>query len=244
MPLALSRQANELPQQWWSWTVPMIQERDCLSTKILAVEVEIGSRLNITRRARGVRWLDPNEGLEVSRSFLTKGLTSSFPSDQCYFENASLLLPSVLRERLTPHEFRPLIASTIIYEKKVLKWIALARTVLFSTLLLALSGIILLFSKMGPGGLALMVPLSVIVAFPILMLIPFCFRMGRLSADKRASSLVGTGDFLHTLEKIDSFRFSDIEELKRSRLARFRSSVPSITQRISVVRSTATMNLP
>ena len=217
----------------------MTQERDTLSDKILAIEVEIASWLRMTRRARGVRWLDPDEGLEVSTSLFNKGLTPNFPSDQCLFEKNFLLLPAVLRERLEPDEFRPLIASSIIYEGKVLKWIALAQAVLIGAFLLASSSIIFIFSKMSPEGLALMALLIFIVGVPIILLFPFCFRLGRLFSDKRASSLVGTGHFLHTLEKIDSFRFEDLEMLKRSRMARIRSAVPSIVQRIRVVRNSA-----
>ena len=215
----------------------MTQDRDNFSERILEIEKEIRSQLNMVERKTIVEWLEPNQGIDVSRSFLPKGITPFFPSDQCYFEDSHLLLPSVLKERLAPEEFRPLVASALLYETRVLKWIALVRAVLVVTLVLAVSAVFSAFSRLGPWGLVSMVTLSVIVGLPMLMLFPFCFRVGRLSADKRVSRLIGTEDFLRTLEKIDSFRFPDIEKLKRSRLARARSSVPSITQRITVVRN-------
>ena len=213
----------------------MTRDNDRLSDNILTIAKELANQLKVNTETRRVEWLDPSQRIESSRSGLPKGITPTFPSDQCYFENDAIILPSVLKRRLAIEELGPLIASALIFEKKKLIRIALAEAALVLAMILSVSAVIFFFQRLGPEGLILMVILSVIVGFPILMLLPLPYRMDRVSADRSASLLVGREHFLQTLEKIDSYRFPDVERLKYSQFARIRSTLPSITQRIRVV---------
>jgi len=137
--------------------------------------------------------------------------------------------------KLTVEEWRPLIASSLLFEKKIRR---------------TLRGKAFLFTGV-PLIVALAVPISVAIVFqtPLLILLypvlvlPLAYLGGkrygldlkkaRLEADTQASVVVGKNSLLDVLKKIDLMGLDDIDRLKSGRGGRRIAGLPSITERIA-----------
>jgi len=136
---------------------------------------------------------------------------------------------------LTVEEWRPLIASSLLFETKIRR---------------TLRGKAFLFTGV-PLIVALAVPISVAIVFqtPLLILLypvlvlPLAYLGGkrysldlkkaRLEADTQASVVIGKNSLLDVLKKIDLMGLDDIDRLKSGRGGRRIAGLPSITERIA-----------
>ena len=144
-------------------------------------------------------------------------------------------MPARMMGKLTVEEWRPLIASSLLFEKKIRR---------------TLRGKAFLFTGV-PLIVALAVPISVAIVFqtPLLILLypvlvlPLAYLGGkrysldlkkaRLEADTQASVVVGKNSLLDVLKKIDLMGLDDIDRLKSGRGGRRIAGLPSITERIA-----------
>jgi len=184
------------------------------------------------------------------------------PSDQCLMGEKGarrgwVHLPAVLRGRLTPSEWKPLIASSLIcsfdprFRRKyrfrflVIPLTALAILVADVVLYRLFYGEFSVASSATERFLLLQFP---ILLFPIGFLIVFAVRKWNMSlrknflkADELAASILGKEQLLQTLTKIDSMGLSDIEQRKKDKSTVWTVSGslpwPNITQRIQRVQN-------
>jgi len=144
-------------------------------------------------------------------------------------------MPARMMGKLTVEEWRPLIASSLLFEKRIRR---------------TLRGKAFLFTGV-PLIVALAVPISVAIVFqtPLLILLypvlvlPLAYLGGkrysldlkkaRLEADTQVSVVVGKNSLLDVLKKIDLMGLDDIDRLKSGRGGRRIAGLPSITERIA-----------
>jgi hypothetical protein len=174
---------------------------------------------------RDIRWM---EWIPAGRS------TRSVPSDWCMFLRHSMVMPARMMGKLTVEEWRPIIASSLMFEKKV------KRSMKGTTFLL--TGMPLIVALGGTIGVAILLQMSwIIILYPAL-LFPLAILGGRrynldlkkarLEADTQTSTVIGKDPLLEVLKKIDMMGLDDIDRLKSGRGGRRMASLPSITERI------------
>jgi len=198
--------------------------------QILDIVSGLGEALRIRTHATRIIWV----GRQVSSPSFMKGLGS----DYCDFDGRDVILPSSLKGKLSPVDWKPLLASQQIYERRsniaiLIRWIGVM-TAFVITWLLEVS---LLLNAYGDYGLAIALGLVIPTAALTTWWFSHELRNVRLAADEKAAQVIGPGEFLRVLEKIDTFKLSDIEERKRRGFrVRISSHVPPLDDRIGRVR--------
>jgi hypothetical protein len=216
-------------------------------SRILAIAKELCQQLRSVYDPIAVYWIVwiKVAGLRVA------------PSDQCLLGvkgrgRGYVQLSAAIRGRLAPDEWRPLIASALIWnlqpelkrKRQVLNRLWLL-TIPASTVL----GILLLwlFNSFIPVHNAdeflLVTPLFFLGLFGVTLPIFLSARKANLilrkyflEADRLAAEVVGKTQMLQTLGKIDSMRLADVEERKKEKLTVWKCGGvfpwPSLPERI------------
>jgi hypothetical protein len=174
---------------------------------------------------KDIRWM---EWIPAGRS------TRSVPSDWCMFLRHSMIMPARMMGKLTIEEWRPVIASSLVFEKKI------KRSMRGTTFLL--TGMPLIVALGGTISVAILLQMSWIIFLYPALLFPLAILGGRrynsdlkkarLEADTQTSTVIGKDQLLQVLKKIDMMGLDDIDRLKTGRGGRRMASLPSITERI------------
>ena len=147
-------------------------------------------------------------------------------------------MPRRVQGALTLDEWQPLIASSILYEKKI------GNSVHRSWNLIGLFLFLLPFAGLFALGILLgtVLPflLYLVVVFPEGLIVSRIYtphvKRARLEADTQASMITGKKYFLDALRKIDGKGLEDVERLKAGKVRRWTAppteALPSITERI------------
>ena len=153
-------------------------------------------------------------------------------------------MPARMMGKLTVEEWRPLVASLLLFEKKI------RRTLRGRAFLL--TGMPLIISLAVPISVAILLQMAwIIFLYPILVL-PLAYLGGRsysrdlkkarLETDTQVSALIGKDSLLNVLRKIDVMGLDDIGRLKTGRGGRRLAGLPSITQRIENFQTVSSIN--
>jgi len=164
------------------------------------------------------------------------------PSDQCLvLPSGDIILPKRMKERLLVDEWKPLIASSLIYEKKLLPKLrgkAVKLIIVPTAALTAIVGVFLALTRsfwvtipFPVGLLVLAIPPSIVLFLGLDLFTPY-EKNARLQADIEATRLVGRSFFLEVLRKIDSLGMKDVEERKTKMAEGSSSEFPSLTERV------------
>ncbi len=190
-------------------------------------------------KPRMVRW---NNVLRAGGVQGTTNISSDFP----VLHAGALVIAERMIGKLTSEEWKPLIASSLLYQYGPIAG-ARSRRMLRQVVL----GLFLIGSLVGAANYVFppswsatyffgffWIILLVILPLLVLELVYGIFSRGKrweswLEADMKAAELVGREEFLNTLVKIDGLKENDVERLKR----KGRSDRPSITRRIENLRS-------
>jgi len=198
---------------------------------IMEIVKELSGMLGIIRKpVRGIVWSE----------------VTSFPLDWPEFAlRGELALRSELKEKLTPIEWRPLLASSLVLETRFRGRERLLRIyVLFSVAISIYLTVSFFFFLIGllPGplsgasgrGYASLILLFFFAASYLLIAIPEpYFRRLRLRADQMACEEFGTRqDLLSVLKKLDELSISP-----GGRITKLISSAPPISRRIQNLAS-------
>ena len=147
------------------------------------------------------------------------------PGDQARFVSQALMLPTDLRGRLRPEEWRPIIASSLIFRKMhwnlLLRKIALDWPAMFVTLVSLIIPFYFFFAirSVWLAVTSLGVPITIFIVGQVAYNLSHKRLM--LSADKQAAKLIGKQVFLDVFKKIDDLKLEDIEWIKgRGRMRR------------------------
>jgi Zn-dependent protease with chaperone function len=161
------------------------------------------------------------------------------PSDQCLFDKDRVILAERMRGRLRPDEWKPLLASSLLYQKKIeprmkraflLKFFGpvLIPFVLVFPIAAYVSSQFIRIGYLVFAGLILALVLSNYMRY---------MQKGRLLADREVSSKLGES-LIGVLNKINNLGLVDIETVKgqQGKTSQF-GDRPSISQRIQNLRS-------
>lgn len=163
-------------------------------------------------------------------------------SDRCEFWSRKLVLPARMEDLLSVDEWRPIIASALVYRNlyststrkrapyllvPLISFIALAVVLAFLTRTLVYSAL-LFFAYF-------------LVIIPVLRSNTRLNYQTSLEADRKAASVVGKEAFLGVLHKIDSLKLADVEKAKKPGFDRRRAvnPTPNIADRIANLEATA-----
>ncbi len=194
--------------------------------RLLEMASILGGQLDISKLdLREVRWM---EWIPAGRS------ARPVPSDWCFFIRHSMVMPAHMLGKLSVEEWRPLIASSLAYEKK------LVRSLRGKLFLFTLLPLVLVLAGTIAATYFLRIPW--IIFLYIALVIPISIlgnarysshaKKARLEADTQASAITGKDLFLDVLRKIDMMGLNDIDRLKSGRRGRRVAGLPSITERI------------
>jgi len=145
--------------------------------------------------------------------------------------------------KMTVEEWRPVIASSLVFEKKI------KRSMRGTTFLL--TGMPLIVALGGTIGVAILLQMAwIIILYPAL-LFPLAILGGRrynsdlkkarLEADRQTSALIGKDPLLQVLRKIDTMGLNDVNLLKSGRGGRRLASLPSISERIDKLQGLSSL---
>ena len=204
--------------------------------KLLETAGSLGQRLDIVGlNIRDIRWM---EWIPVGRS------ARSIPSDWCTFLRHSMVMPARMMGKLTVEEWRPLIASSIVFEKKEKRRLR-GRAFL-------LTGMPLIVSLALPISVAFLLQMTwIIFLYPVLVL-PLAYlgsksysrdlKKAKLGADRETSVVIGKNSLVDVLKKIDMMGLDDIDRLKTGRGGRRLAGLPSITERIENLQTASLLD--
>jgi hypothetical protein len=212
--------------------------------EILNMTVELCNRLGITRfQPREVVWADWNPATDAM--FLPNALMRVPPptqermrSDWAIPYRKGIFLASILRDELTPKEWKPIIASALIYnydqelQAPKFNWTTKWK--------LAFAYVGLVMAGAFAGGIFALIAVVLGSVLPIPLALIYTKRTGKtqrerfLKADLKAAELVGKEEFLSTLRKIDEMRLVDVEKNKveNAKKRSLHRQGPAITERI------------
>ncbi len=158
------------------------------------------------------------------------------PADFVMVLYGEIILPAQMVGKLTPEEWRPLVASSIIFQYTIIRrrnWGMLPLVVL--PLAGAVALVFVLVRALDPtrsnGLLEVALTGSVLTATGLLMM-PFLNRWsqgGRLRADREAARIVGKDSMLRSLTRVRDLA----QELNLQRRVRGYGFAPSLDQRIA-----------
>jgi MFS family permease len=137
--------------------------------------------------------------------------------------------------RLTVEEWQPLIASSLIYEKKLTRTLRRRIVYAIGLMFLLLGGPLIASALLRMVWIAVFYVVFVVPAFLLARHLYYPYvKEARLMADSEASEVVGRDSLLDVFKKIDMMGLWDIEKRKTGRgIWNSRSSgMPSITERI------------
>ncbi len=153
-------------------------------------------------------------------------------------------MPARMMRKLTVEEWRPLIASSLVFEKKIKRSMR-GGAFLFT-------GLPLILSLGGTIGAAIVLQMSWIIFLYPVFLFPLAILGGRryssdlkkarLEADTQASAVIGKNSLLDLLKKVDIMGLNDIDRLKTGRGGRRLAGLPSITERIQNLQTVSSLN--
>ena len=204
--------------------------------KLLETVGDLGLQLDIVGlEIRDIRWM---EWIPAGRS------ARAVPSDWCSFLRHSMVMPARMMGKLMVEEWRPLIGSSLMFEKKI------RRTLRGRAFLL--TGLPLIVALAVPITAAIVLQMSwLIILYPVLVL-PLAYLGGRryssdlkkarLEADTQASAVIGKDSLMAVLRTIDNMGLDDIDRLKTGRGGRRLAGLPSITERIENLQTVSTLN--
>jgi hypothetical protein len=146
--------------------------------------------------------------------------------------------------KLSVEEWRPLIASSILFEKKVKRRLR-GRAFL-------LTGLPLIVGLAIPIAVAILLQMSWIIFLYVVLVFPLAYLGGsrysrdlkkaRLEADREASVVMGKDSFVDVLKKVDMMGLDDIDRLKTGRGGRRLAGLPSITERIENLQTASSLD--
>jgi hypothetical protein len=197
---------------------------------LLSIIEDICRTLDIKWVPKRISWIDSYQS-----GYTRSGpVISDVPSDHPVFREDTLMIAPSMRGRLEPGEWRPILASSLIYyaqfaTRKSLGVLARICLVL-APVLLAFIALLLTVGPNSPGPyllLGIIGPVAAIIGG--FLWVSSYLRQTWLSADRKASNYVGPQVMLATLEKIQGFKIHEIEGGRSN-------DKPSLSQRIAFPR--------
>jgi len=205
---------------------PFLEERTWMEdydNQVLQQAQDLCKVLNLVYQAKRILWIDP---------FFTR---KKIGSDECRFGLDVVAFPGWMRKRLEPTEWRPLIASSLIFRKLLARqmpwgvWLTA-----FVTFWIMVIGGGILGTLFGSNARIPFLFYTLFVAVPFLAnRVKQAWKKQSLKADLLSTKVVEKEAFLSVLRKIDGMGLKDVIHTEKRGLSRHFSSKPSVAERIS-----------
>jgi hypothetical protein len=204
--------------------------------QVLRLTGELCSQLGTTKLVpKKVFWKD---AVQVPVGEMPANL--EMPSDLVSIGSGNMVLPKRMQGVLTVEEWRPIIASSLIF----MPWV---RRKMVRTLELSALGVLgyavatfLLLQYFGYGVFSFQGSLAFHPAILLTLGVALFVITGRyfapegrqelLKADKKAAELYGRDEFVRALQKIDNMGFSDVQKLEKKKRSLYNK--PSVAERL------------
>ena len=199
-----------------------MSELDAYDSLLIEEAHDLCRTFNLTPKVRRLFWID--------RMFWSK-----VNSDECSFGTKIVLFPDRMKGRLEPEEWKPIMASSLVFKKILVKNMPasylVALPVLFVVSLIG-AGISTLLGNYQSLFFLLFI---LLVDGPILMnAIARAMKKRRLEADVEVAKVLGRDQFLKVLSKIEGLGLDDVVRRTEKRgIGRHFSGKPSIPERIA-----------
>jgi len=185
-------------------------------TQPLESENDDGAILEIARRTSDRMGLQGSNPARLSwQMMLNPGRRGASPITPHFpvLQGSLLILSEILKGRVTPEEWGPVIASSLVYYRK------LRRAYKIGTILRILPGIIFMIAFLAFGFAFFPTPSGVLIGWFIAVVIALIvagsyssLRLNRklvLKADREASEAIGTASLIESLKRLEALRESD-----------------------------------
>lgn len=200
-----------------------VQKLDTYDSQIVEVAEDLCRVLGLKPQVRQLRWVD-----RVTRSKVN--------SDDFRFALGLAAFPDRMRGKLEPKEWRPLIASTLIFRKIFARnppGSILVTVLALFVLLVIGAGILVTLFGASASGLPFFL-YAILVCCPVYVNgISRATKKRRLQADLEAARIFGKEELLSVLRKIDGMGLPDVIETEKRGFSRHFSGKPSVAERIA-----------
>ena len=182
---------------------------------------------NLTTKVGRVVWLDRMLGMKIN-------------SDECRFGADRVFCANRMRGRLQPEEWKPIIASSLVFRKILVRNMPASYLVALPILLVVTLIGAGISSLLGSYEDLFFLSFILLVDVPILWnAIARAHKKRRLEADVVSAGALGRDQFLNVLSKIEGFGLDDVINIAERRgIRRHFSAKPSLPERIVNLRAT------
>ena len=231
----------------------MIKDYRSQSERILGIAKDLCQRLNISPAPEILSWQavyfgssgQPNRPLSdrLSKGGNERPVSPDFP---VIISNKVLLNP-IMDGKLEPEEWAPLLASSLIFYRRLRGQNNRGALLRFSPMFLVL-GLFLVLLAAGASSVVPLTPVEFVIfgvvvvpvtgIFSLFRVMQFSRSLGLLS-DRKAADVVGRDQLLGVLQRLDAFRRQDIQEGRRKDWISY-GDLPSLGKRLENVQSMET----
>jgi hypothetical protein len=219
-------QSNSAPLLFDSRDMLDLSKSDPYDSLLIEEAQDLCRTFNLTTKVRRLFWLD-------------RMLWSKINSDECRFGADGVFCPDRMKGRLEPEEWKPIMASSLVFKKILVKNMPasylIALPVLITVTLIG-AGISTL---LGNSENLFFLFFVLLVDGPILInAIARATKKRRLEADVVIARVLGRDQFLNVLSKIEGFGLDDVVKRTEKRgIGRHFSGKPSVPERIANLRA-------
>jgi len=195
---------------------------DGYDSQLLKEVQDLCKFLNLKTRIRRLSWFDRVTGSKVN-------------SDDCRYGLDLAVFPDRMKGRLEPKEWRPLVASSLIYRKILVRRLGDRVVVMalaaFAFLTVGAAVVLAIFGS--SSELPFLISALPLAGLFVVNRFTHGSKKLRLPGDLEAANVVGSEELLSVLRKIDSLGIKDVKDTERRGLSRHFSGKPSVAERIA-----------
>ena len=189
-----------------------LSELEAYDSLLIEEAQDLCKTFNLTTKVRRLLWID-------------RALWSKINSDECRFGADGVLSPDRMKGRLEPEEWKPIMSSSLVFQK-------ILATRMRVRFLVAIP-VLFVVTLIGAGIATLLLLFVLLVDVPILInAVTQLRKKRRLQADAEAARVLGRDQFLNILRKIDGFGLDDLKRTEKRGIGRHFSGKPSVPERI------------
>lgn len=158
------------------------------------------------------------------------------PSDQVFYTRSNtILMPAQVQGSLTIEEWKPLMASSLLYERKILpslRWKLLPLTMIPLAAFLIMLVVLTIFLGSFFGAIIIYLAVVFVVNMLTTRRRNSVLKRARLESDNQTQTLLGKQSLLAVLKKIDSLGLKDVEARRVRPRGMIYRGLPTVTERI------------
>jgi hypothetical protein len=202
-----------------------LSELDAYDSKLMEEIQDLSKTFNLMNKVRRLYWID-------------RMLWSKINSDERRVGTKVAIFPEWMKERLEPEEWKPIMASSLVYKRLVKNMPASYLLVIPPVIVLTLIGAGI-SPLLGNHWSLFFLLFILVVDVPIVInAISRATKKRRLEADVVVARVLGRDQLLNVLNKIEGFGLDDVIKRSEKRgIGHHFSGKPSIPERVANLRA-------